>query len=63
MTGSRRRFIALSRDGFVHNTVRIQTDRLSRLPEAVAATARFLAPADSSFVTGAQMCVDGGMTA
>nr|WP_238812643.1 SDR family oxidoreductase [Paraburkholderia sp. SG-MS1] len=53
----------MSRDGFVHNTVRIQTDRLSRLPEAVAATARFLAPADSSFVTGAQMCVDGGMTA
>lgn len=33
------------------------------LPEEVANTALFLASNDSTFVTGAELCVDGGMTA
>jgi NAD(P)-dependent dehydrogenase (short-subunit alcohol dehydrogenase family) len=33
------------------------------LPEEVATTALFLASGDSTFVTGAELCVDGGMTA
>jgi NAD(P)-dependent dehydrogenase (short-subunit alcohol dehydrogenase family) len=30
-------------------------------PEEIAATALFLASADSSFITGSEICVDGGM--
>jgi NAD(P)-dependent dehydrogenase (short-subunit alcohol dehydrogenase family) len=43
-------------------TDRIPFKRLGR-PEEVAAAALFLASADSSFVAGAELCVDGGMTA
>ncbi|MER2266441.1 SDR family NAD(P)-dependent oxidoreductase [Methylobacterium oxalidis] len=41
-------------------TNRIPIGRLGR-PEEVAAAALFLASAESSFVTGADLCVDGGL--
>lgn len=43
-------------------TERIPFKRLGR-PEEVAAAALFLASDDSSFVAGAELCIDGGMTA
>lgn len=43
-------------------TDRIPLQRLGRGDE-VAAAALFLACADSSFVAGAELCIDGGMTA
>jgi NAD(P)-dependent dehydrogenase (short-subunit alcohol dehydrogenase family) len=43
-------------------TSQIPMNRMG-LPEEVATTALFLASADSTFVTGAELCVDGGMTA
>lgn len=42
-------------------TSRIPLDRLGR-PEEVADAALFLASSDSSFVAGAELCIDGGMT-
>jgi NAD(P)-dependent dehydrogenase (short-subunit alcohol dehydrogenase family) len=43
-------------------TARIPFGRLGR-PEEVAAAALFLASAESSFVAGAELAIDGGMTA
>jgi NAD(P)-dependent dehydrogenase (short-subunit alcohol dehydrogenase family) len=42
-------------------THRIPLNRMG-LPEEVATAALFLASADSSFVAGAELCIDGGMT-
>jgi len=42
-------------------TNRIPLNRMG-LPEEVATAALFLASADSSFVAGAELCIDGGMT-
>jgi NAD(P)-dependent dehydrogenase (short-subunit alcohol dehydrogenase family) len=42
-------------------TGRIPLNRLGR-PEEVANAALFLASPDSSFVAGAELCIDGGMT-
>ena len=43
-------------------TSRIPLQRLGR-PEEVAAAALFLASAESSYIAGAELCIDGGMTA
>jgi len=43
-------------------TSRIPLKRMGR-PEEVAAAALFLASTESSFVAGAELCIDGGMTA
>jgi NAD(P)-dependent dehydrogenase (short-subunit alcohol dehydrogenase family) len=43
-------------------TARIPLQRLGLVDE-VAAAALFLASADSSYVAGAELCIDGGMTA
>jgi len=42
-------------------TSRIPLNRLGQ-PEEVATAALFLASADSSYIAGAELCIDGGMT-
>ncbi|MFT4438790.1 SDR family oxidoreductase [Caballeronia sp. 15715] len=42
-------------------TSRIPLNR-SGLPDEVATAALFLASADSSYIAGAELCIDGGMT-
>jgi NAD(P)-dependent dehydrogenase (short-subunit alcohol dehydrogenase family) len=42
-------------------TSRIPLNRLGQ-PDEVAAAALFLASADSSYIAGAELCIDGGMT-
>jgi NAD(P)-dependent dehydrogenase (short-subunit alcohol dehydrogenase family) len=42
-------------------TTRIPLNRLGQ-PDEVAAAALFLASADSSYIAGAELCIDGGMT-
>ena len=49
-------------DEFRNSVTRmIPMKRLGR-PEEVAAAALFLASGESSFITGAELCIDGGMT-
>lgn len=51
---------AVSAELRAYLTARIPLRRLGR-PEEVAAAAAFLASDDSSYVAGAELCVDGGM--
>jgi NAD(P)-dependent dehydrogenase (short-subunit alcohol dehydrogenase family) len=53
-------FDAVSDEMRAQLTGRIPLGRLGR-PEEVAAAALFLASDDSSFVAGAELCIDGGM--
>jgi NAD(P)-dependent dehydrogenase (short-subunit alcohol dehydrogenase family) len=53
-------FDAVSDEVRLSLTDRIPLKRLGR-PEEVATAALFLACADSSFVAGAELCIDGGM--
>ena len=41
-------------------TSRIPSNRMGQ-PEEVAAAALFLASADSSYIAGAELCIDGGL--
>jgi NAD(P)-dependent dehydrogenase (short-subunit alcohol dehydrogenase family) len=43
-----------------HMASQIPMGRLGQ-PEEIATTALFLASDDSSFITGSEICVDGGM--
>ena len=54
-------FDAVSDEVRMSLTHRIPLNRMG-LPEEVATAALFLASADSSFVAGAELCIDGGMT-
>jgi len=54
-------FDAVSDEVRLSLTNRIPLNRMG-LPEEVATAALFLASADSSFVAGAELCIDGGMT-
>jgi NAD(P)-dependent dehydrogenase (short-subunit alcohol dehydrogenase family) len=54
-------FDAVSDEVRLSLTHRIPLNRMG-LPEEVATAALFLASADSSFVAGAELCIDGGMT-
>lgn len=53
-------------DNVSEEFLRAMTDRIPLkrlgLPEEVATAALFLASADSSFIAGAELCIDGGLT-